>query len=160
MPGAPTGRDWIALTAEVLPVEAALSFAGDPSCGAVALFLGIVRDESPGRPGVHLVEYEAWEEQTEPVLAGIVAAARARHPEIARVAVLHRTGPLQVGEASVLVCVSSPHRAAAFEAARFCIDTLKETAPIWKHEHWEGGHAFGLDAKPIAPVDAPATGDA
>jgi molybdopterin synthase catalytic subunit len=155
MPGAPTGKDWIALTAGELPVTAAVEFAGDPSCGAIALFLGVVRDQSPGRPGVHLVEYEAWEEQVEPVLARIAAEARSRHPEVARVVLLHRTGPLRVGEASVLVCVSSPHRAEAFEAARFCIDTLKETAPIWKHEHWEGGHAFGLDAKPIVTPGAP-----
>lgn len=146
------GDDWVALTAETLPVPEALDYVQRPSCGAVVLFLGTVRDHAPGRPGVSLVEYEAWEEEVVKVLDEIAAGARSRHPDIGRLAILHRTGPLAVGEASVLVAVSSPHRADAFEAGRWCIDTLKETAPIWKNEHWEGGEAWGLDAKPITGV--------
>jgi molybdopterin synthase catalytic subunit len=145
-------EDWVALTRDEIPTGDALEFVRRPGCGAIALFLGTVRDHAPGRPGVSLVEYEAWDEQVDRVLREIVAGARLRWPDIARVAVLHRTGPLRVEEVSVLVAISSPHRAQAFEAARWCIDTLKETAPIWKHEHWEGGDAWGLDAKPIGQV--------
>lgn len=152
VPGDVTGEDWVALTAGEIPTADALDFVRRPSCGAVALFLGTVRDHAPGRPGVSLVEYEAWDEQVERVLWEIAGEARTRWPEVARVALLHRTGPLDVGEISVLVAVSSPHRAEAFEAARWCIDTLKETAPIWKHEHWDGGDAWGLDSRPIGQV--------
>ena len=71
-----------------------------------------------------------------------------------RIALLHRTGDLELSEASVAVVVSSPHRAEAFEAARFCIDTLKETVPIWKREHWEGGSDWGIrspcDRSPVS----------
>jgi molybdopterin synthase catalytic subunit len=150
--GVRTDVDWVALVPDGLPVAEALDFAGDPSCGAVVLFLGTVRDHSAGRPGVTLVEYEAWEEQVEPLLAKLAGEARSRFPGVAHVVLLHRTGPLRVRDTSVLVAVSAPHRGEAFDAARWCIDTLKETVPIWKHEHWDGGHAFGLDAKPIGTV--------
>jgi molybdopterin synthase catalytic subunit len=141
--------DWVALTAAALPVQEALEFVASPSCGAVVLFLGTVRDHSEGRPDVSLVQYEAWDEQVEPVLRKVVSGARERYADVGRVAVLHRTGELAVGDVSVAVAVSAPHRADAFDAGRYCIDTLKETAPIWKLERWDGGEAFGLDAHPI-----------
>lgn len=144
--------DWVEVTAAALPVQEALDFVASHSTGATVLFLGTVRDHSEGRPGVSLVEYEAWEEQVEPALRKVVAEARERWGEIKRVAVLHRTGPLAVGDVSVLVAVSAPHRAEAFEAGRYCIDTLKETAPVWKLERWEGGEAFGLEAHPIKTI--------
>ena len=75
---------------------------------------------------------------------------------IERLALLHRVGDLALSEASVAVVASSPHRPEAFEAARFCIDTLKETVPIWKREHWEGGSDWGQCAHDIRPVDASA----
>jgi molybdopterin synthase catalytic subunit len=141
--------DWIGLTSDPLPVHEALDWVPLPSCGAVVLFLGTVRDHSEGRPGVSLVQYEAWGEQVEGVLRKVVAEARRMVPSLGRVALLHRTGPLGVGETSVLVAVSAPHRGDAFKAGRYCIDTVKETAPIWKLERWEGGEEFGLDAHPI-----------
>ena len=74
------------------------------------------------------------------------------YPEVERLALLHRLGHLELSEASVLVVASSPHRAEAFEAARFAIDTLKETVPIWKQEHWDGGTAWSEAAHDVRPV--------
>lgn len=111
---------------------------GDAGAGAVVVFLGTVRDHSPGKAGITHLEYEAYTEQVEAKIAEIVAEAGNRWP-ILRAVVEHRIGQVEVGEASVGVAVSSPHRAEAFEAARFLIDELKERAPIWKKEHWPGG---------------------
>ena len=82
----------------------------------------------------------------------IVAEVRRQWPELGRVAALHRVGALDVGETSVLVAVSAPHRAEAFAAARFCIDTLKATVPIWKRETWEGGSDWALCSHPVDQV--------
>ncbi len=109
-----------------------------PSGGAVVLFLGTVRDHSPGRSGVTGLEYEAYAEVVVDKVAAIVAAARHQHT-LLRVRVAHRIGPVAVGEVTVGVAVSAAHRAAAFAAARFIIDELKATAPIWKKETWEAG---------------------
>src|SRR5438132_1388889 len=116
------GDDWLALTGAPLPVEGTAAWAGLPSCGAVVLFSGTVRDHAEGRPGVSSLEYEAYEEEVVPRLAAIAAEARARWPVLGRVVLLHRTGTLGVGETSVVVAASAPHRAEAFDAARFCID--------------------------------------
>jgi molybdopterin synthase catalytic subunit len=82
----------------------------------------------------------------------VAAEARRRWPTIDRVALLHRTGDLALSETSVVVVVSSPHRDDAFEAARYCIDTLKQAVPIWKREHWEGGSDWGTGANPVRAV--------
>jgi molybdopterin synthase catalytic subunit len=86
--------------------------------------------------GVRGMTYEAYEEEATNRFAEIAGEARRRWPDLERVALLHRVGDLALSDTSVAVVVSAPHRAEAFEAARFCIDTLKETAPIWKREHW------------------------
>ena len=96
--------------------------------------------------------YEAYEEPARRVMAEIVAEARRRWPDVERVALLHRVGELALSEPSVAVAVSSPHRDAAFDAARYCIDTLKETVPIWKQEHWSAGSDWALGEQPIRPV--------
>lgn len=116
-------------------------------------FCGVARDHSVDRPGVRALAYEAYEEAVVRVLGEIAAAARVRWPVIERIALVHRTGELAVGDAAVVVAVSAPHRPEAFEAARFCIDTLKESAPIWKREDWAGGSDWGLDAHTLRPVD-------
>jgi molybdopterin synthase catalytic subunit len=85
-------------------------------------------------------------------LAAIAADARRRWPGLGRVALLHRVGRLELGEVSVAVVVSAPHRGEAFEAARFAIDTLKETVPIWKRESWSGGSDWGTRAVPVGEV--------
>jgi molybdopterin synthase catalytic subunit len=87
-----------------------------------------------------------------------VAAARERWPELGRVVVWHRTGLVAAGEPSVVIAVATPHRAEAFEACRFLIDTLKATSPIWKRELWPGGGEWSPAAAPIQPVDGPAGG--
>lgn len=143
---------WVGLTTEPLPVGAVHDWAVRPDCGAVVVFTGTVRDHAAGRPGVHELEYEAYEEQVVPRLGAIVERARARWPELGRVALLHRTGRLGPGAVSVVVAASAPHRGQAFEAARFGIDTLKATVPIWKRERWDGGEAWGLDGSPVAEV--------
>lgn len=151
---APDGRDWILLTDAPLPVAAAGEWAAVPAAGAVVSFSGIVRDHAEGRTGVTALTYEAYEAEAVRVMGEIVAAARARWSDLERVAVLHRVGRLALSETSVVVVVSSPHRGDAFDAARFCIDTLKETVPIWKQEHHAGGNDWGIGAREVRPVGA------
>lgn len=134
-----------------------------PSCGAVVLFSGTVRDHATDatgafRDGVEHLTYEAYEEQVVPTLLAIADEARTTWPTLGRIALLHRTGQLGLGESSVIVAVSSPHRPEAFEAARFGIDALKRSAPIWKQESWDGGQDWGLGAHEIQPVKPHATG--
>ena len=148
----PGGGDWIALTDEPLPVGDVAAWVVVPGCGGSVTFSGTVRDHAEGRPGVTSIEYEAYAAQVEPRLAAIAAEARVRWPTLGRVALLHRTGPLAVGESSVVVAASAPHRVEAFDAARFLIDTLKATVPIWKKEAWAGGEDWGLDAKELREV--------
>jgi molybdopterin synthase catalytic subunit len=136
----PVGADWLVCSPGALPVERASAWVVTPGSGASVTFVGTARDHAGDRTGVHLLEYEAYDEQVVPVLAVVAAETRVRHPEVARVALWHRTGPLQVTDAAVVVAVSSPHRDAAFEAARWAIDEVKATAPIWKREHWADGH--------------------
>ena len=149
----PNGRDdWVGVTADPLPSSAVAAFVERPDCGGSVVFTGTVRDHSEGRPGVRSLEYEAYEEEVAPRLSAIAAEARARWPVLGRLVLLHRTGLLGVGEASVVVAASAPHRVEAFEAARFCIDTLKATAPIWKREAWEGGDDWSACAHPVSEV--------
>lgn len=152
-PEAPEGDDWLLLTTAALDVGAALSWVERPDCGAGVGFVGNVRDHAEGREGVQAVDYEAYAEQVVPRLEELAVAARKRVPGLGRIAVWHRTGRLAVGEASVVVAVSSPHRAEAFEACRYLIDTLKETLPIWKHEHWESGSGWSPSAHPLRSVE-------
>jgi len=145
--------DWVGLSAEPIPVGRAVAWAERPHCGAVVLFTGTVRDHAEGRPGVTALEYEAYEEEVCPRLTAIVAEARRQWPALGRLGVLHRVGLLDVGETSVLVVASAPHRAEAFDAARLCIDTLKATVPVWKHETWDGGSDWALCSHPVSEVD-------
>jgi molybdopterin synthase catalytic subunit len=144
--------DWVALGTDPLPVERALMWSVMPGCGAQVLFSGTVRDHADGRTDVTHLEYEAYAEQVEPKLARIAAQARQSWHSLGRIALLHRTGGLEVGECSVVVVVSSPHRPEAFEAARWCIDTLKATVPIWKRETWSGGVDWSNDAHDVEEI--------
>lgn len=130
--------DMIRVAADAIDPGALLAHVGDVGSGAVVLFLGTVRDHSPGRVGVTHLAYEAYQEHVEGVIRTIVAEAR-QHWDLTRVAVVHRLGEVSVGEASVGVAVSAAHRPEAFAAARHLIDELKGRAPIWKQEHWSGG---------------------
>lgn len=138
--------EWFALTGSELPIGAAYEWAVRADCGAVVLFSGTIRDHSDGRSGVEHLTYEAYDEHVVSRFAEIGAELRRRWPDTGRIALLHRSGRLLVGESSVVAVVSAPHRAEAFEAARFAIDALKESAPIWKHEVWADGADWGTGA--------------
>jgi molybdopterin synthase catalytic subunit len=142
----------VALTPEALSLEAAAEWVTLPDCGAVVVFGGTVRDHAEGRPGVMELEYEAYAAQVEPRLSAIADKARSQWPGVGRVALWHRTGVLTVTQCSVVVAVSAAHRGEAFDAARYCIDTLKTTVPIWKRERWAGGEDWGQDAHEIMEI--------
>lgn len=117
------------------------------SDGAVVTFSGVVRDHFEQRATAYL-EYEAYAEMAVPVLAQIAGEAQQRF-EIGKLAVHHRIGRLEIGETAVLVVVAAPHRRAAFEAALYVMDRIKEVAPIWKKEHWADGQADWHHDDPI-----------
>lgn len=144
---------WLALTADELPVGRVYDWAVTPDSGAVVVFSGTVRDHAEGRTDVVALEYEAYEEAVVPAFTRIVEELRSRHPAAHRVAILHRTGRLGLGESSVVVAVSSAHRPVAFEAARFAIDALKQSAPIWKKEIWRDGADWGTGANDLVSPD-------
>jgi molybdopterin synthase catalytic subunit len=151
--------EWVELSGEPLAVAEILAWVIQPGCGAVDVFCGTVRDHSEGRPGVQELEYEAYDALVVPRFTEIAREARRRWPEIGRLALVHRVGRLALGDVSVVVAVSTPHRAEAFAATRWCIDTLKATVPIWKREVWEDGADWGLDAHELTDVaDAGSTG--
>jgi molybdopterin synthase catalytic subunit len=126
------------VTSDELPYDELMAFVADDRAGATVLFSGTVRDHSPGRAGVSRLEYEAYDEVVVDKMREVVKEAQDRWP-ILRVAAVHRTGELTVGESAVVVAVSTAHRSDAFPAARYIIDELKSRAPIWKKEHWSGG---------------------
>lgn len=148
------GDEWVDLTDTELPIAAAYQWALQPDCGAVVMFSGTTRDHADGRDGVAHLTYEAYDEQVVPKLGEIAAEVRRRWPETGRVVLLHRVGRVEIGESSVLVVVSSPHRPEAFGAARYAIDAIKEVAPIWKHEVWADGADWGTGAKPVTGARA------
>jgi len=138
--------DWIAILAEPLPTtgpKSAVSFVADRAAGGIALFLGVTRQErSAGGQELAALDYEAYPEMAEQQLEALAKQARARWP-ILKLAILHRTGRVGVGEPSVAIAISTPHRAEAFEACRFLIDELKKDVAIWKKEVWaDGGESW------------------
>jgi molybdopterin synthase catalytic subunit len=139
------------LTDEPIDFAALTEAVRSTQSGAVVLFLGTVREMTDGRRTTAL-DYEAFGPMAESKLANIEAEACRRWP-LDRVAIVHRVGRLELGEISVAVAVSSAHRAEAFEAARYVIDTLKATVPIWKKENWHDGSSEwvhpGLDSTQI-----------
>ena len=143
------GDDWFGVSDTELPIGVAYDWAIRPSCGAVVLFSGTIRDHADGRSGVEHLTYEAYEERVVPRFAEIGVELRRRWPDTGRVALLHRLGRLEIGESSVIAVVSAPHRAEAFDAARYAIDALKESAPIWKHEVWADGADWGTGAHDV-----------
>ncbi len=128
-------------------LEAAVSHAG---AGAICTFTGVVRDHSRGRSVTHL-DYEAYAEMAAAEMRKIGDEIAARWPE-ARVAMAHRTGRLEIGEASVVVSVSCPHRAEAIAACKWGIDRLKESVPIWKKEHAADG-TYWIEGDEARPSD-------
>jgi molybdopterin synthase catalytic subunit len=127
----------IELTRDTIETDRLLARVSSPLAGAVVLFLGTVRELTAGRRTLAL-DYECYPEMAERELARIEVEARRRWP-LVECAIVHRLGHLELGEASVAVAVSSPHRHAAFAAGQWIIDTLKEVVPIWKKENWDDG---------------------
>lgn len=111
-----------------------------PSIGAVLLFLGVGRQDADGKPVLKLA-YEAWAEPAEAELRKIGAEIAAQWPG-SRVAIVHRTGEVAIGEASVVIAVGTPHRPACYEASRYAIEALKARVPIWKKEIYADGSAW------------------
>ena len=128
------------LSAEPLDLQAAVAEAASDDAGAVATFVGTVRRSSRGRDVLYL-EYEAFEEMAEPMLARLADELKAKH-DLCEVAIHHRVGRVEIGEPSVVIAISAPHRAAALEACREAIDTLKGTIPLWKKEVYAGGEEW------------------
>ena len=123
-----------------IDVSSLIAAVSDPEAGAIATFIGTTRDNNEGRSVTNL-EYEAYPEMAIAEMQRIGDTAREKWP-IKAIAIAHRIGTVPIGEASVVIAVSSPHRAAAFEACRFAIDRLKEVVPIWKKEHFDGGEVW------------------
>jgi len=136
----------IAVVREKIDTDALLAKIKQREDGAVVVFEGIVRNHTRGRRTLFL-EYEAYEEMALKQLESLAAQAQSQFA-IRDVAIIHRLGRLEIGETSVLIAVASAHRAAAFDACRWLIDTLKRTVPIWKKEHFEGG-AVWADGEPF-----------
>jgi molybdopterin synthase catalytic subunit/molybdopterin converting factor small subunit len=130
-------NEFTALTREPFDAPALIAAAKRAQDGAVVVFDGIVRDNSRGRRTLHL-DYEAYEDMAAKQLRSLASEARSRFG-VRHVTIVHRLGRLQIGETSVLIIVASAHRAQAFDACRWVIDTLKKTVPIWKKETFADG---------------------
>jgi molybdopterin synthase catalytic subunit/molybdopterin converting factor small subunit len=128
------------LSEEPIDPAAVIREVSDPRAGGIATFIGTTRIESRGRT-VHYLDYEAYGGMAEQVMAEIAAELKRKH-DLCEVAITHRVGRVDIGELSVVIAVSAPHRAAALAACREAIDTLKETVPLWKKEVYEGGEEW------------------
>ena len=136
----PVSGGSLVLSAEPLDVAAVIAEAASDDAGAMSTFVGTVRRSSRGREVVRL-EYEAFEEMAEPMLSSLAGELTERHG-LCAVAIHHRVGVVEIGEPSVVIAVSAPHRAAAIEACREAIDTLKQTIPLWKKEIYADGEEW------------------
>jgi MoaE-MoaD fusion protein len=128
------------ITDEPLSLDAAVAEVADAAAGAIATFSGTVRARSRGRDVLHL-EYEAYTEMAEQVMAGLATVLKERY-DVHEIAIHHRVGLVEIGETSVVIAVSARHRAEALAACRDAIDALKETVPLWKKEVYEGGEEW------------------
>jgi molybdopterin synthase catalytic subunit len=125
---------------EPIDLSELVRYVGDPEAGAIVPFIGTTRNNNEGRRVIAL-DYDGYPEMAEKELARIGMEAKKKWP-ICKMAIVHRLGPVQIGEASVVIVVSSPHRDAAFAASRFAIEEIKKTVPIWKKEVFEGGEVW------------------
>ena len=140
---------WSDVTSEPVTPDSVLSRVGAESDGAVILFLGTVRNRNEGRP-VSGMEYHGYEAMAREQLAAIAKEAADR-ADGGSVAVVHRLGTLALGDVSVAIAVSSPHRSAAFEASRYVIEEIKRRLPVWKKEHYVDGRAGWVEGVVPAP---------
>jgi len=154
------GATRLGLTGDVLSVDSltrAVLDSADGPVGAVATFVGLVRGENLGRK-VAFLEYESYEALALKAFARIDEEARAAWPSIT-LGLHHRTGRLEIGEASIAIVVASAHRGEAFAACRYAIERVKQIAPIWKHEHFDGGEVW-IEGATADPDDETARGEA
>lgn len=134
------------ITDEPLSLDDVAARVSRPDCGAIATFGGMVRGETAteeGDRGTDFLEYEAYAEMAEPMLATIGDEIQAKWPQVKAVSILHRMGRCEVGEPSVVIAVATPHRGdGCFEACRYAIERLKAVVPIWKQENWSDGQVW------------------
>jgi len=150
----PAAAPLFLVTADALDPARLSASVATPEAGAIVLFAGVVRNNNLGRQVDHLV-YEAYAPLAERTMADIAGEARTRW-DLNAVAIHHRTGRLEIGEASLLVAVASPHRAEAFAACGYCVDRVKQIVPVWKKEVWDDGSSW-IEGTPVSP---PQTADA
>ncbi len=131
-----------AITDQPLSLEPLVNAVRRSSSGAIATFLGVVREQTRGRQ-IHHLEYEAYPEMAIPKMREIADEIR-RKWAVDEIAIVHRIGRLQIGEASVAIAVSAPHRREALAACAYAIDRLKEIVPIWKKEIWKDGEEWAV----------------
>jgi len=150
----PADSDLLLLVYDTIDADALIRYVRAASDGAVVTFDGCVRNQSHDRATLYL-DYEAYESMALAKIREIAAEIHAKFA-IDRVAIAHRLGRLQVGETSVFIAVSAPHRAPAFDACRFAIDTLKRTVPIWKKEYFADGAVWAEgEIPPVPPAASP-----
>jgi len=130
----------VRVTKKILNLQELITFVGDPKAGAVATFIGTARNHNEGRKVLSL-EYEAYPEMAEKELTQLEQEAQ-KQWKLCRLAIVHRIGPVQIGESSVMIAVSAAHRQDAFAACRFAIEEIKKRVPIWKKEVFEGGEVW------------------
>jgi len=128
------------VTDKPIDLKELVDYVGNPQAGAIATFIGTTRNNNEGRKVIAL-DYDGYSEMAEKELARIGEDAKTKWP-ICRMAIVHRLGPVQITEASVIIAVSAGHRDAAFAACRFAIEEIKKTVPIWKKEMYEGGEVW------------------
>ena len=128
------------VTHQPIDLNELVRYVADAEAGAIVPFIGTTRNNNEGRKVIAL-DYDGYPEMAEKELARIGAEAKNKWP-ICKMAIVHRLGPVQIGEASVIIVVSSAHRDAAFAASRFAIEEIKKTVPIWKKEVFEGGEVW------------------
>ena len=144
----------IRVTSDELKTDEAVAAVASPAAGAINVFLGVVRDNNLGRRVGHLV-YEAYPAMAEKVMREIAEEAKERFG-LVDCAVLHRTGRLEIGEASLLIVVSCGHRAASFEGGHWLVNEIKKRVPIWKKEVWEDGAEWIEGPESLGKQQAPA----
>ena len=145
----------IRVTPDELDTADAIQAAGSPAAGAINVFLGVVRDNNLGRR-VQYLEYDAYPSMAEKVMRELAVEAKERFA-LEDCAVLHRTGRLEIGEASLLIAVSCGHRAASFEAGHWLVNEIKKKVPVWKKEVWEDGEAWVEGPESLGIQQAPAS---